>query len=72
MPCRFVQKEVLDLRLALSIGRKNEEELAKKNLACEKTVDSLVSCIKGGSKQQVRGKARRDTTLRLCADKSGP
>lgn len=50
-----LQKEVLDLRLALSIGRKNEEELAKKNLACEKTVDSLLARLDEVSAQVASG-----------------
>lgn len=41
--CHFVQKEVATLRLALDIERKSEEELARKNLAHETTVESLVS-----------------------------
>lgn len=36
-----MQKEVADLRLALGIGRKNEEELARKSLAREKTLETL-------------------------------
>lgn len=41
------QREAAELRVALSIAQRGEEELAKKALACEHAVESLVSL--GGS-----------------------
>lgn len=39
--------QVAELRLQLSIGRRNEEELARKVLACERAAETLVRSTQG-------------------------
>ena len=47
-----LQGEMAELRVALSISRGLEEELAGKALACEKTIDSLVSRVASQRRSQ--------------------
>ncbi|KAL4457431.1 hypothetical protein ABPG75_012296 [Micractinium tetrahymenae] len=62
-----LQKEVAELRLALSIGRKNEEELARKNLACEKTIESLLARLEDTGEQVATGEhALAELTAQLA------
>lgn len=43
----LAQAQVAELRVQLSIGRRNEEELARKVLACERAAESLVRSTRG-------------------------